>query len=162
MAHLARTISVLWLLFITTMVPCFGSDLAVSPETSVAIQNLLEDQENLTVHCIAGNHDVGVHTLKPGENFSYHLRPNITGNTIFNCSFTWNGGICRRFDIYEHDEDNMFTNIKWQIYRDGPCMYTPHSDLYFDDEDDDDSDDDDDDDDDVLDDICYEWSDDPC
>ncbi|RYR61128.1 S-protein homolog 3-like [Arachis hypogaea] len=120
MAHLARSIFILWLL---TMLPFFGNVLSRSSEISVAIQNLLEDQDDLTVHCKSRDDDIRVQYLKSHEHFLFHFRPNIFGTTLFYCSFAWEDGVCRRFDIYEYDRDKTYTDITWQIFKEGPCRF---------------------------------------
>ncbi|MED6198403.1 hypothetical protein PIB30_066014 [Stylosanthes scabra] len=148
MADLARSFLVLGLLIAT--VPSLGHALlSRKPKTSVEIQNVLEGRDDLTIHCKSKDDDLGVQYLKPRENFSFRFRPNIFGTTLFFCSFAWKGGVCRWFDIYEHDRDEHCTKCTWQIFKEGPCRFTVDDYDYGGEHG-------------VVDELCYDWNPDRC
>ena len=96
----------------------------------VKIHNSLEGSLDLTVHCKSKDDDLGVHLLHPGDNYGFSFNERIIfGNTLFFCSFIWNGEL-HYFDIYQGG-DLSKTNCdycNWNIFKLGPCRISKHGD----------------------------------
>lgn len=96
------------------------SDAAIGPKIHVNIYNKLGNGLDLTVHCKSKNDDLGEHVLSQDESFPINFRRNFFGNSLFYCSFKWNGKV-HRFDIYDQSRDSCH-DCKWIILQDNPCL----------------------------------------
>ena len=98
-------------LFLTTLLPSQlkgseggGEEGLLPSKVHVAITNFLV-HDNLTVHCKDKHNDLGAHTLKAEETYTFVFRPNFFFNvTLYFCRFVWVGA-SHYFDIYVQDRD---------------------------------------------------------
>jgi hypothetical protein len=88
----------------------------------VNVVNYLENNLDLTLHCKSKDDDLGVHLLHHGENFRWSFTPSILGNTLFYCSFIWNGEL-HWFEIYKGNNlaKTDCDSCDWRIFKSGPC-----------------------------------------
>ncbi|XLT91918.1 hypothetical protein HN873_013598 [Arachis hypogaea] len=84
-----RRIFMLWLIMV--MLQCLGKAIICSEKRYINIQNVLEDNEDLTLHCKSKDDDLGVQHLKPLEHWEFQFYPNFLGRTLSFCSFGWKG-----------------------------------------------------------------------
>ncbi|CAI0471035.1 unnamed protein product [Linum tenue] len=99
--------------------------------TRVTITNGLTDQ--LTVHCKSKDDGLGTKVLPNNASFSWHFTPSIFWNTLFFCSFDWEGntGGLKRFDIYVEKRDLLrCLECNWLINQSGPCLYNKEAKAY--------------------------------
>jgi len=91
----------------------------------VNVNNTLEGNMDLTLHCKSKDDDLGVQLLHHGQSFSWKFNPRfppIIFQTLFFCSFAWTGEF-HRFDIYiqgDHKLDNC-DYCNWNVFKSGPC-----------------------------------------
>jgi hypothetical protein len=98
----------------------------LNPPVRVTIINNVVVPPNpteITVHCKSKDDDLGFHTLKFGDRYSFSFNPNfIGGGTLFFCSFTWPGNPHRHYlDIYDEDHDGC-NDCTWLINLKGGCL----------------------------------------
>lgn len=94
----------------------------------IDISNGLPDNSNLlAVHCRSKDDDLGNHTLRVNQNFSWRFVPNFIPNTLFFCHFWW-GQKSKVFDVYnqkkmgcecEHNGPTYSNTCFWQARADG-------------------------------------------
>ncbi|ESW22900.1 hypothetical protein PHAVU_004G004400, partial [Phaseolus vulgaris] len=86
--------------------------------------------DNLTVNCKDKRNDLGVHTLKAEETYTFIFRPNLFFNvTLYFCRFVWIG-VSHYFDIYRQDRDKC-VEYHWDIFERGPCKIYPKNNECF-------------------------------
>jgi len=91
----------------------------------VNIENLLEDNLNVTIHCKSKDDDLGVHHLQNGDIYGWELNDNFFGTTLFYCSFQWNGEL-HWYDMYKSSRDSNVCGVcNWYIGKSGPCFLLP-------------------------------------
>ncbi|KAL1360424.1 hypothetical protein AAHE18_04G176000 [Arachis hypogaea] len=89
----------------------------------VRIHNDLDGGANLLVHCKSKDDDLGSHVLAQGQFYEFSFTPNWVGNTLFFCSFQFDG-TCHRFDIYKDHRDYAYCgHCDWSVHRNGPCRH---------------------------------------
>jgi hypothetical protein len=98
----------------------------LNPPVRVTIINNVVVPPNpteITVHCKSKDDDLGFHTLKFGDRYSFSFNPNfIGGGTLFFCSFTWPENPHRHYlDIYDEDHDGC-NDCTWLINLKGGCL----------------------------------------
>ncbi|KAK8482923.1 hypothetical protein V6N11_019803 [Hibiscus sabdariffa] len=89
-------------------------------KTHVQINNDLGSGIDLTVHCKSKDDDLGERHLGYHNNFDFGFRPSIFQNTLFFCSFQWNG-LFHRFDIYVQIRDSLLCPVIKETLR----LYPP-------------------------------------
>ncbi|XP_054791559.1 S-protein homolog 5-like [Prosopis cineraria] len=123
---MAPILSLKPLLLVTAIVAamCQGGETGLlPPKTTVQIINTLPKHEDLTLHCKDKHHDLGEHTLKFEESFEFRFRPNLMMNsTLYFCSFWWQSGEPRYFDIYKQERDKCKV-CTWKVTEYGPCLF---------------------------------------
>ncbi|KAF7819502.1 S-protein-like protein 5-like [Senna tora] len=107
----------------------------IPKKVTVQIINNLNPPQDLTLHCKSKTDDVGEHTIKVGEDFSFRFRPNIFAVvTLYFCNFRWPSDISYHyFDIYvqERDEFKCENQVcSWKISKGGACKYDPDMQAY--------------------------------
>ncbi|CAI0476462.1 unnamed protein product [Linum tenue] len=104
----------------------------LTDKTTVQITNGLKVQ--LTAHCKSKDDDIGEKSLAFDDSFGWTFYPNYIPNTLFFCSFEWDGsGGKKYFDIYDEKRDEQrCTDCKWAIFHNGPCFYDEKAKLYDD------------------------------
>jgi len=91
----------------------------------VNIENLLEDNLNVTIHYKSKDDDLGVHLLQNGGIYGWKLNDNFFGTTLFYCSFQWNGEL-HWYDMYKSSRDSIACRVcNWYISKFGPCFLLP-------------------------------------
>jgi len=100
----------------------------IDPPVTVTIINKvveLPNPQSIIVHCRSRDDDLGNHTLRFGESYSFSFRPiifPITKNTLFYCSFVWPlSPYFHYLDIYDESNDKC-KNCTWKINVDGGCL----------------------------------------
>jgi hypothetical protein len=98
----------------------------LNPRITVTIANYLELPPNhftsLTFHCKSKNDDLGFHTIKFREDYSFSFRRNVFGGTLFFCSFTWpEDPRLHYLDIYDQSQHHCH-ECTWQINVNGGCL----------------------------------------
>nr|XP_004499252.1 S-protein homolog 5-like [Cicer arietinum] len=88
---------------------------------TVSITNKLQSRKDLTVHCKSADDDLGVRVLKFNHGFDWSFEYNVFGRTQFYCSFKWNGGELKWYDIFIQRRDHC-DNCMWSIFEDYPCI----------------------------------------
>ena len=114
MSYSVRSVLLLWLL----MLP-----LGINGKTHVRVTNGLDGKLDLTLHCKSKEDDLGEKLLRYEQTFefSFNPRPSWLANTLFYCSFRWQGA-CRWFDIYRNDRDKYIgKDSDWIVTQAGPC-----------------------------------------
>ncbi|OAY55437.1 hypothetical protein MANES_03G154300v8 [Manihot esculenta] len=87
----------------------------------VEIINDLGPNIELKYHCKSKNDDLGQRVLPYNGSWYFTFRPNLLGNTLFYCQFSW-GQISHWFNIYEDSRDRMRCHdCLWYIRGNGPC-----------------------------------------
>ena len=91
---------------------------------TVQINNTLENNQELTVHCKSKNDDLGFHTLLPKKTYEFSFKRNAFGDgTLFFCSFTWpEEPQLHYFDIYDQKRDDC-SKCFWEVFKFGACLY---------------------------------------
>lgn len=98
----------------------------------VSIKNDLEGSQELTIHCKSSNDDLGVHVLVASKSFEFNFKPTWIGDTLFYCSFQWDGEF-HYFDIYHDRRDiKKCTQCLWSIKSTGigPCRFNFETNIY--------------------------------
>ncbi|XLS91184.1 hypothetical protein HN51_067192 [Arachis hypogaea] len=127
----ARTYFILGVVIII-MLPLLGNTFSIFPQkTHVRIQNALEGNKDLMVHCKSRDNDIGEQYLKPHQCFEFHFKTNVWGSTLFFCGFNWQGGR-HWYDIYIHERDFTVCSklCAWQVKQNGPCLYDHKTNSY--------------------------------
>ncbi|CAL0311308.1 unnamed protein product [Lupinus luteus] len=89
----------------------------------VYIKNGLDNHTILRFRCKSADDDLGTQNLKYDEEFKFQFRPSIFTNTVFHCSFTWDGKY-RTFPIYDFKRDeNSCHDCYWSIKQNFPCRF---------------------------------------
>ncbi|XP_073220688.1 S-protein homolog 3-like [Cicer arietinum] len=88
---------------------------------SVSITNRLETGKDLTVHCKSADDDLGVRVLKFDEYFHWFFENSFIGRTQFYCSFKWDGGELKWYDVFIQGRDRC-ESCRWFISQDKPCI----------------------------------------
>jgi len=91
----------------------------------VNVNNTLEGNIDLTLHCKSKDDDLGVQLLHRGQSFSWKFSPRfppIIFQTLFFCSFTWTGE-SHHFDIYVQGVEKLDNcdYCNWNVFKSGPC-----------------------------------------
>ncbi|KAE9598029.1 putative plant self-incompatibility S1 [Lupinus albus] len=111
------------LLLVSLMGVSEGSLFGIFRYRHVYVRNGLGNGTLLTHHCKSKDDDLGVRTLKYDEEFKFQFKPSFFGNTLFFCSFTWNGKL-HWFTIYDYSLDNNYCyDCYWSIKPDHPCRF---------------------------------------
>lgn len=105
-----------------------------NPKTTVVIYNDLGGLLPLQYHCKSKDDDLGNGTMVPNGSWSFKLRPNVFGNTLFFCSFRW-GNELHYFDIYKQNRDREFAKFgcrrcEWKIHKNGPCKFNKETRMF--------------------------------
>ncbi|XP_028795582.1 S-protein homolog 5-like [Neltuma alba] len=97
----------------------------IPPKVTVRVINNFDPPQDVTVHCKSKDDDIGEHTIKVGDSFEFHFRPNaIVDVTLFFCSFRWaSDPSLHYFDIYEERRDQWCTTCEWAVSQQGACIY---------------------------------------
>ncbi|KAK8980644.1 hypothetical protein V6N11_072959 [Hibiscus sabdariffa] len=94
----------------------------IPEKANIRIYNDLGSGINLTVHCKSKDDDLGEQHLGYRNYFEFRFRPSIFQNTLFYCSFQWNGRT-QWFNIYVELRDEPYcSKCMWNIRPDGPCL----------------------------------------
>lgn len=135
MAPFKSKSAILQLLFFTMVFALLKSGEArlplIPPKTTVQIINNFFPPQDLTLHCQSKDDDLGEHTIKAGQAYSFRFRPLFFRvATLFWCSFQWPSDMSLHyFDIYvqEQDENNCDESSEslcsWKIWKIGACKY---------------------------------------
>jgi len=112
--HKVFLICVLTLLFVHSIVG-----------VRVNVNNMLEGNLDLTLHCKSKDDDLGVQLLHHGQSFSWKFGPRfppIIFQTLFFCSFAWTGE-SHYFDIYVQGDKKLddCDYCNWNVFKSGPC-----------------------------------------
>ncbi|WMV43152.1 hypothetical protein MTR67_036537 [Solanum verrucosum] len=88
------------------------------------ISNLPTNSSILKIHCRSGDDDLGIRTLKSGDqfDFSFHAQ----GNTLFSCSFSW-GLKINSFDVFS--KGNKYCSIVY--FKNEHCYYLMGDDGFY-------------------------------
>ncbi|KAB2599913.1 hypothetical protein D8674_010184 [Pyrus ussuriensis x Pyrus communis] len=92
---------------------------------TVRINNTLENNQELTVHCKSGDDDLGPHNLLPKNTYEFSFKRNfLQPRTLFFCTFQWPEDQFKLhyFDIYDQKRDDC-SKCFWEIYKFGACLY---------------------------------------
>ncbi|KAF7814535.1 leguminosin group486 secreted peptide [Senna tora] len=90
-------------------------------KTHVKVNNFLDNDLDLTLHCKSADDDLGVQILRYDQNFEWSFVVNVFGTTLFYCSFQWEGEF-HHFDIYKAERDFFLCeDCIWSIKQDRPC-----------------------------------------
>ncbi|XP_045797991.1 S-protein homolog 2-like [Trifolium pratense] len=97
-----------------------------NPTITVSIKNVIvvpgDRGTSITVHCKSKDDDLGFHTIRFGDLYSFSFHDNAFGGTLFFCSFTWPEDPRRHYlDIYNQREDNC-QKCNWIINQNGGCL----------------------------------------
>ncbi|KAK8594183.1 hypothetical protein V6N13_125992 [Hibiscus sabdariffa] len=118
MNHLSIT-CLLHVLLLLVMTDAFS---LIPEKANIRIYNDLGSGINLTVHCKSKDDDLGEQHLGYRNYFEFRFRPSIFQNTLFYCSFQWNGRT-QWFNIYVELRDEPYcSKCMWNIRPDGPCL----------------------------------------
>jgi hypothetical protein len=100
------TVLLMWLMLSTCgfNIATAGSIWGIHSTVHVQILNYL-DKDDLTLTCRSKDTNLGVHTLKPKEQFDFHFKPNFWGTTVYYCRFQWTNND-HTFDVYSYERDN--------------------------------------------------------
>lgn len=127
-----------WLLvFLVLVIITTRRSEATEKIVNVTINNELDADLELTLHCKSKDDDLGIQKLPFNGSFGFHFRPNFWFTTLYFCSFQWKDAF-HRFDIYIADRDynKCKTNCMWNVIVKGPCMFNNNTKLF---------------------DVCYDW-----
>ncbi|GMI70159.1 hypothetical protein like AT1G04645 [Hibiscus trionum] len=114
-------LSIILLLSLTSLSAVSGN-IIVPHKAQVLIYNDLTPRTDLIVHCKSKNDDLGVQHIAYGNYYEFDFRPSVLRNTLFHCTFQWNG-TTNRFDIYVQVRDQLFCDhCVWKVRPDGPCL----------------------------------------
>ncbi|WCJ36772.1 hypothetical protein M5689_017952 [Euphorbia peplus] len=95
-------------------------------KTTVKITNDLGATKDVLIRCKSADDDLGKHTLRYKQSYSFRFAPAFIKNTQFYCSFKWDSKT-HWFDIYIRDRDTNYCYEKivcdWKIKASGPCLY---------------------------------------
>ncbi|KAK8714478.1 hypothetical protein V6N13_149668 [Hibiscus sabdariffa] len=95
-------------------------------KTHVQINNDLSSGIDLTVHCKSKDDNLGEQHLGYHNNFDFGFRPSIFQNTLFFCSFQWNG-ITHQFDIYVQMRESLLCRqCVWDHTMEFPIQFQEH------------------------------------
>ncbi|KAI9075558.1 hypothetical protein K1719_042464 [Acacia pycnantha] len=94
------------------------------PKTTVIIQNMLTQGQDLSFHCKSKNDDLGQRTIKGGQTWGFSFRPNsLVDSTLYHCQFWWPSHVSpHHFDIYREGRDWWCKVCAWAIYDSAPCI----------------------------------------
>ena len=89
---------------------------------TVQIINNLSNKQELTFHCKSKNDDLGIHTIKSGQTYSFSFNPCFFCTTLFFCSFAWpSDPSSHYFDIFDDHRDWCDNVCARKITESGPC-----------------------------------------
>ncbi|AES78447.1 putative plant self-incompatibility S1 [Medicago truncatula] len=74
-----------------------------------------------TLHCKSKDDDLGFHSISYSQQYEFTFRPSYVFwiNTLFFCSFTWQGSPYRHYiDIYSQKRDGC-DDLQWKMNRTG-------------------------------------------
>ena len=94
----------------------------------IELTNDLDPATDLQVHCKSGDDDLGPHTLKHGESYSWRFRVNFFQTTQFFCNFQWTeNGAARNHWVDIYKNANIFTvectECLWKVRQKGVCRW---------------------------------------
>ena len=111
MSSSVRRVLLLWLL----MLP-----LGINGKTHVKLQNGLEGNLDLKLHCKSKEDDLGEQHLRYEQTYEFSFKPHWFKQTQYYCSFRWQGA-CYWFDVYIKDRDKNFCeDCGWVVTQAGP------------------------------------------
>ncbi|KAF7820250.1 S-protein-like protein 5-like [Senna tora] len=113
-------------LVVIAMLSSHGKAQFTPLKVRVEIINSLTQPQDLTLHCKDKHHDLGEHTLRTGEMYSFKFKPNfIVKATLYFCGFRWSSDpSLHHFDIYDERRDYC-SRCTWKIMETGACTYDP-------------------------------------
>ncbi|CAJ2640085.1 unnamed protein product [Trifolium pratense] len=100
---------------------------SIFDKVTVTIINNVTIDSNFTsieVHCKSKDDDLGFHTLKFGESYTFSFKRTLLPfkTTLFYCSFTWPGDSKLHYlDIFNGDD--ACDHCNWKISTLGGCKY---------------------------------------
>lgn len=119
--------SIIFLILSLLLVVVHGRGIFEDYKTHVRIYNLLENKEDLTVHCESKHDDLGYQYIRHDQYWEWSFFPNFWGGTKFWCSVQWNGAF-HWFDAYIAERDTrakcgiLGKQCDWAVYQKQPCM----------------------------------------
>jgi len=95
-------------------------------KTTVIVRNSLEGRQDLFLHCMSKDNDLGMQQLRFDQTFRWSFRVNFFETTLFHCSFQWQGA-SHKFAIYEAKrDDEVCSQCSWIVKQEGPCLVFDH------------------------------------
>lgn len=68
------------------------------------MSGLPQNTELVKIHCQSKDDNLGVRTLKLGDQFDFSFHLNFVGSTLFHCSFLW-GLKHQNFDVFKRSPE---------------------------------------------------------
>jgi len=113
---IVRTVFLFWLL----MQP--STSFPFERKTTIVVKNELEGRQDLFLHCISKDNDLGVQHLRSNETTKWSFGVNFLLTTLFHCSFEWKGA-SQKFVIYDARRDFHVCDLcSWIVREKGPCI----------------------------------------
>jgi len=96
-------------------------------KTTVIVRNSLEGRQDLVLHCMSKDNDLGMQHLRFDQTFRWSFRVNFFETTLFHCTFQWQGA-SYKFVIYDARRDDPdCSQCSWIIKEQGPCFVFKHT-----------------------------------
>ncbi|KAK4774749.1 hypothetical protein SAY86_009684 [Trapa natans] len=106
-------------LFLSVAAALEKKDESITVKASVWVDNKLPSGQNFTIHCQSKDDDLGVHTILPNQNYTFHFHNNIWGTTLFFCRVTTSYGQ-GLYDFYKYKRDKKrCTDCAYMVTKDG-------------------------------------------
>ena len=114
------------LLLLLMIVSLFEGEKAeiIESGTRVTVQIVdgLSRNQDLTLHCKSKDNDLGQHTIKSPQVYTFSFFPRFIGKTLFFCNFWWSSNTSSHyFNIYDQDRD-WCKACTWHISESGVCL----------------------------------------
>lgn len=123
-------------LLLALLVSVSEAGILLPHKVHVVVINDLSGNKPLTLHCYkskGGKRDLGPHTVFPGKTYDFTFRPRLIGPTKYSCSFEWNGGFVKWFDLYVKERDHKkCRNCSWSVREDKICRFNYDTHAYTD------------------------------
>ncbi|ESW04664.1 hypothetical protein PHAVU_011G114700 [Phaseolus vulgaris] len=121
-----------FLLFLLVLVqPSTSISFGPDARVTVIVENELQGGQDLLMHCVSADNDLGVKLIHPNTSYHWKFHINVFGKTLYHCSFQW-AFVLHKFVIYETSRDHSLCHIcSWVVKEDGPCLvFDEKSDCY--------------------------------